>query len=461
MREGTARIPTYLSHSYRSEDRAINRSFWNLFWKAGFAFTVAPQSGNFSMTHLELMMRRSSCFVGIATHRPEVGHYLTSAYVVYEYGMAVLADRPRLVFVESGVAGRYFEPSRMMVFRRGDIGEEDGDDAAFEAPPRWRHAIDLLHEMSVSHAHEDDRTLGSVGLLLPRAGCYRALAPEIRELLNRAGYDVVDIDYESTGNLFQLILDVDRHDFVLIALDAGTTPSWLYPLLTGRFVPMIRLLHRDDGEGSDVSEPGALLGHAMGLTAGGKLTISWSEREQLIHQLEREVEELKRPRAQFSSFDEGRRYFNSLGRATGGAVFVSNAAPENVFAQQLSRLFDINNIPFFHYVYRNTIQLGAPWSERLRGHLQTSQLFVPLITNAYWDSDVCRQEYELAEQLSEAGRLKIFPYFLEDLRGTSPGVRLQGRTLHGLPLGQQLSEIVKDVDKEFTSGAAEPGQPPR
>jgi hypothetical protein len=448
----SSRIPTYLSHSYRPEDRAVNLYFWKLFWDAGFAFTVAPRSGTFSISHLELMMRRSSCFVGLATHRPDVSNYLTSAYQVYEYGMAVLAQKPRLVFVEAGVAGRFFEQSRTIVFRRADISDEDDEP---RAPTRWKYAMELLHEMSVSYTHQEDRTLGSVGVLLPRDGPYRAVVPAIRDLMRRAGYEVVDVDYDNIGNIFQLILDVDRHDFILLALDAGTAPPWLYPLLTGRFVPMIRLRRRDPSDQRALSTPDILLGHAIELVAGDELAILWSDPDELIYQLEREIERLKRPRVQFRSLAEGQGYFNSLGRTIEAAVFVSNAAAENDFAQRLSRLLDINNIPFFHYVYRNTIELGTPWTERLRTRLESSQLFVPLITRAYWESEVCRQEFNIAKELNSLGRLRIYPYFLEDIRDIGPEVNMQGRTLHGLPLDQQLSGIVRDIDQYLMSITAD------
>lgn len=443
MAQMSQRIPTYFSHSYSPGDRQVNVHFCNLFWNEGFAFTVAPQSGRFSIPHLELMMRRSACYVAIATHRPEVSHYLTSPYLVFEYGMAVQANKPRLVFVEPGVAGHFFEQSKMLVFDRGDIDEESEQPYM---PQHWRPAIERLHEMSAAYSHDDDRALGSVGLLLPQEGVYGDVKPAIHDLLRRAGYDVFDVDHDEL-NHFELILEADRHDFIVLDIDADEMPAWLHPLLCGRFVPMVRLLHHEPGARPVSSVPEVLRGYAIGLVAeDDQLTICWSSRDELISMLEQEVERLKRPRVQFRSLPEAMGYFNSLGRAVDGAVFVSNAAPENDFAQRLSRLLDLNNIPFFHYVYRNTIPMGAQWTDRLRGRLEDSQLFVPLITTAYWESEVCRQEYHIAEDLHEQGRLDIYPYFLEDMRDTGPAVALQGRTLRGLPLDQQLSAIVRDID---------------
>src|SRR5262249_27316513 len=90
-----SRIPIYLSHSYRPEDRQINRYFWEVFWDAGFAFTVDPKSTDqLSTSHLELMMQRSAGFVAIAPYRADQEWYKTSPYIVFEHNMAVRAKKP-------------------------------------------------------------------------------------------------------------------------------------------------------------------------------------------------------------------------------------------------------------------------------------------------------------------------------------------------------------------------------
>jgi hypothetical protein len=335
----------------------------------------------------------------------------------------------------------------MIVFDRGDITY--GNDGTYVSTQTER-AVEQLHEMSVAYSRDQDRALGSVGLLLPRGGVYREAIPAIKDLLRGSGYRVVDVDYE-LPNLFELILEVDRHDFIVIDIEDVATPAWLYPLLCGRFVPMVRLIGHEPGGHPERLLPEVLRGHAIELVASrDELAIPWNSRDTLVSQLEPEVERLKRQRVLFRSLAEGMGYFNSLGRSVGGAVFLSNAGPENEFAQRLSRLLDLNNIPFFHYVYRNTIELGTPWTERLRGRLESSELFVPLITRAYWESEVCRQEYHIAEELHGEGKLRIYPYFLEDMRDAGPVVALQGRTLRGLPLDQQLSAIVGDIDGYLT-----------
>src|SRR5690348_16634140 len=116
-----ARIPTYFSHSYRPGDRDLNASFLRYFWDNGFAFAVDPGSKPLSTTQLEVMMRFSAAFVAVVTVR-DTPRYLCSPYIVYEYGLAVQADKPRLVIAERGVPAKYFpESAHTVYFNRAQV----------------------------------------------------------------------------------------------------------------------------------------------------------------------------------------------------------------------------------------------------------------------------------------------------------------------------------------------------
>ena len=436
-------IPTYYSHSYRPGDREVNLHFHELLWDRGFAFTVDPKSERLALAQLELMMKRSACFVAVAPCRPEQLRYRTSPFVVYEYGLAVQAQKPRLVFVESGVAGRFFEEAHRYVFQRDDL--PDGSD------PELRRAIERLHAMSSPYSRSVDRALGSVGLILPTSDTYRAARPAIRDLLQNVGYDVTDVQYEP-ANAFELVLQADRHDFIVIDIGAPQLPAWLHPLLTGRFVPMVRLVHEKRMRDAEALLAPVLGGHALESVANqNELALPWSTVDQLVTHLEAEVDKLQGPRRQFRTLNEGRGYFHSLGRTIDGSIFISNADPQNDLARDLSRLLDINNIPYFHYVYKNTIEIGTDWLARLREKLESSQLFVPLVTGAYWESPWCRDEYDLASRLRAQGRLHIYPCFLEDpVQSGGPIKATQGRLLAGRDRDEQVAQIVKDVDAFLT-----------
>jgi nucleoside phosphorylase len=442
-------IPTYYSHSYRPDDREVNVHFHRLFWERGFAFTVDPESGRLALAQLELMMQRSACFVAVAPYRPDQRRFRTSPFVVYEYGLAVQAQKPRFVFVESGVAGRFFEESHRCVFQRDDLPDDTHVDLE-----RW---IEQLRDMSRPYIRSTDRTLGSVGLVLPHSGVYGQARAAIRELLKNAGYAVEDVSYEP-ADAFELVLQADRHDFIVIDVGAPEIPVWLHPLLSGRFIPMVRLVHTEHVRDAEALLAPVLGGQALESVADkNELMLPFSTVEELVLQLEAEIDKLQGPRRQFRTLGEGLGYFHSLGRSIDGSIFLSNAGPENELARNLGRLLDINNIPFFHYVYKNTIAIGSDWSARLREKLESSRLFVPLVTQAYWTSPWCRDEFEIASELRAQGQLQIYPYFLEDpsLCGGPLGYT-QGALLDGLPRDEQLRRIVGDVDGFLTGPAPTP-----
>jgi TIR domain len=143
-------------------------------------------------------------------------------------------------------------------------------------------------------------------------------------------------------------------------------------------------------------------------------------------------------------------------------VFVSNTGTANEFAEEVCGQLRTRSVRFFHYVFENTIELGRPWSHGLRERLRASRLFLMLITPAYWESDVCAEEFRLAEELRRQGRLRILPYFVE------PGGRslpLNGRTLYRLPRERWADQIVSDVQgclarRPEAPEARRPGHPP-
>jgi hypothetical protein len=74
---------------------------------------------------------------------------------------------------------------------------------------------------------------------------------------------------------------------------------------------------------------------------------------------------------------------------------------------------------------------------------------VPLLSQAYWASDWCTEEYKTAERLEKQGRLTIVPYFLDDEEG--PLVPAQRRRLSHLPFRQQIARVVQDLDEYLVS----------
>jgi hypothetical protein len=422
----STRIPVYLSHSYRPEDREINRHFWDLFWNEGFAFTVDPRSGEQpSIAHLELMMQRSACFVAIAPYRPDDGRHRTPAHIVYEHDMAVRAKKPRLVVVESGAASLWFEGSPLTVFQRDDLA----------AAPNLERLMMELRRQSAIGSGALGRIVGSVGLVLPRNPVYAAARSVIYEVLESAGYQVRELTFNrSRAPDFS---EIDKHDFFVIDVGARGMATGLYY----RFVPTIRLAHQSTARNMALVE------------AGDDNLIRWGSPNDLAAQLQPVVDKIERPRREFRSHEEGVGYFRSLGRALQGPVFISNAMPQNDLALDLSRALDLNNIRYFHYRYNNSIPMGSAWEGQLLQRIRSSRLFVALVSADYFNSPVCRQEFQLAQQLASQGQMRIYKYFLDESSTGAPAIDLlQGRDLAGQLREYQTASIVGDIDSYLTLG---------
>ena len=431
----SARVPVYFSHSYRREDRDLNDYFWTIFHGAGFSFTVDPGSTLLSTTYLELMMARSAGFVAVVTYRQEEEGYRCSPFIMHEYGLAVRARKPRLVLRDWRVSPHWFPAGAEVV----EFHPEAYDRAAEPLLAK----IQAFHARTSPYAAGVYHRAGRVGLALSTGTDEASRRREILDrILRRTGDDAVSLT-EKADDPFELALAVDSCDFVIIDLDApGVTQ--IADFLSGRATPTLKWCHQHPETGS---HPLRLLGGAplRRAAAADELVLYWSDHDELEARTFNEIGRLTDPRREFVSLEEGHKYFRSLGRAT-MPVFLSNAGETNVLAQALSRALGLENIPYFHYRSRNSIDLGEDFADRLWEKVRASAVFVPLIDKSYWKSSWCTEEFNLATKLARERRLRVVPYFLEET-DSGPKVSMQGRFLGGLPETEQVQIIVRDLDR--------------
>jgi nucleoside phosphorylase len=431
--DATPRTPTYLSHSYRVPDRDLNRFFHDLFWDNGFAFTVDPQSHSLSTTHLEMMMRRSACFLGVVTRRDEQPYYRCSPFAVYEYGLAVQAHKPRLLIVEAGVPQRYFpEEKHTVVFNREHLNPED------YLPPIRRLALE-------SRAYVDigNRPLGEVGLLLPVTRPYAEAAVRIKEILHEAGYSPVELALDEMDGA-AAARTLDRLDFVVADVGAPGASAGLVPFVLGRFVPCVKLVFHQPGQSRAVEIPRLLLDRALETaSAANEVAIWWSDLPQLEVELRKRVQWLHAPRHEFLSKGEGRAYFRSLGRVR-GPVFISSAREDSALARGVVDQLLSYNVQTFHYLFQNTLRPGEYWQPVLPRKIEESRLFVPLLSRAYWNSPWCRHEFDIASTLHRAGRLTMIPYFLDDCQEHE--IDVQGVSVADVSPGRRAARVASHLD---------------
>ena len=436
-------IPTYFSHSYRPGDRDLNISFWKMFHDNRFAFTVDPRSGPLSTPHLEHTMKQSACFVAVVTRRDGQRRYRCSPFARYEFGLAVQANVRSLVLVERGVPARWFPegPRRSRwVFDRNRLGGN-----------RLMREIEEFAEMSLPEAYIGDQLSGDVGLILPDGEGYEECRDVLVDMLDGAGYTAVPVRLDAP-DATSLALELESYDFIVMDVASPQLPSWVLGLVRGRFIPTVQLV-RLPPDGTPPPVPNLSVDTALASEdSEPEQFVCWSTPADLIAKLEQHIDMMHLPRRQFTSLEEGNKYFHSLGRAAAGPIFLSNAGPDDALASEVARAFDLHNISYFHYLYSNTIQKGADWEDKVLPKVAESTVFVALLSKRYWDSDWCRREYEYADQLRGEGEPVMLPFFLDSSK--SHHVSAQGTTIAHLPVGQQVAEIVQQVDKLLTAGAA-------
>jgi nucleoside phosphorylase len=455
MASGRAQVPLYFSHSYRREDRDLNDYFWKLFHRAGFSLTVDPGTTSLSTISLELMMARSAGFAAVVTFRPHEPHYQCSPFIIHEYGLAVLASRPRLVLRDKRVSPNYFKVV-------------DTLDVEFDVDSLDRSVGDLQQQLAVLHqrtAPVAKRAFrqGRVGLILaddPREGhregarsrrstadwisapATSARRDLLSQLLNASGDDALDLG-DFVDDYLQLTVKSRSCDFVVIDLDRRGAAG-VADFLQGLGIPLLKMLHRGR---NPALPPQRLLKSAplSRVASDEELVVYWTDHNELAAKLGQEISRALTDRREFKDYEAGHRYFRSLGREA-LPVFVSNSSKNNAFAQELTDGLSLENIPYFHYRWHNTIELGRNWAVRLDEELSGSRIFVPLIDDSYWASTWCRREYELARELEQAGRLRIVPYLLEETT-TGPELPDQGADLRGLSRAEGVQRIVGQLDK--------------
>jgi len=436
-------IPTYFSHSYREEDRDLNVFFWELFHNNGFAFTVDSRSRSISTPHLELMMKRSACFVAVVVRRDDQKRYRCSPFARYEFGLAVQANVRSMVLVERGVPARWFPqgPRRTSrVFDRDRLDER-----------ALTREVEEFARVTLPDADLGDQLTGDVGIILPDGEGYEACLGTLTDMLDGAGYTARRVRLESLDAL-SLDLELEGCEFVVMDVASPTLPGWAIGLVRGRFIPCVPLARLSAG-GTMPRVPPLSVDTALDSEdPDAEQVVYWSTPPELIEKVERHVASMHLPRCQFASLKEGNQYFRSLGRVSAGPIFLSNAGVDDALASQVARDFDLHNVSYFHYLYHNTIEKGVDWQERVLPKVDESAVFVALLSERYWDSDWCRREFEYAEQRWAEGKLTFLPYFLD--RSSAHPVAAQGAMLAHLAIGQQAAVIVGDVDRFLVTGAA-------
>jgi nucleoside phosphorylase len=455
---GSGPLPIYFSHSYRYEDRSLNEKFWREFWNAGFTFTIDPKSKTMSHPYLQSLIKRTPGFAAVITYRPRQEGIKCSPFMLYEYSLAVLARKPKLVFFDARLGSRYFpelDPD-LLSFNPDDLDAE---------PERIAGAIRQFKKRSEPYRRLTAQRKGKFGILLDAAA-----SPYDEELIRSIEKRIEGLNFDPvrvrTGRMdgIRLAVDFDEYDFTIMDVGPGILPGWVHPFVHGRLIPSIKLFHTQQER--PVELPDFVQLEMLGKVAlDDEPIVFWRDKEELLAKLDLHFARLElldeRPASssRFRDFEAGLAYFRSAGRAGDKKIFISNESNANKLAVPLIRELRLAGITAFQYIESNTIARGTDWRPKLRAIVEQADLFVPLVTRAYKESEYCREERDIAMRQHENGTMDIIPYFVED--GADAGATLpQGSTLTGLSTDEQVPLIVRELD-EFLRTNIAPGREAR
>jgi hypothetical protein len=449
-------IGTYFSHSYRVEDQELNRAFWSHF-KSDFSFFIDPPSDVTIHTHLEAMMRRCSAFVAVFNRREDVSEFNCSPFMLYEFGLAVQARRPKLLLIDNSIASAPFaglDENETFSFNPND------PDAKLD---ELRGKIDRLKEVARAYPNTLYRQRGAIGVVVPGANSACAYATKkvlarIAEVAGRYGFTISTLPVPHQHNA-RLAVTLDQYDAIILDVRGTDLPDWVFPYAHGRLVPTIRLARLGPREvlGNFVMPPiveGLRLDSAE---PGVESVLYWRDADDLILQLERAFLKLDERQTEFKKDDEALFYFESIGRRPAN-IFISNAGNENPLAGQLSKALRLRNIKQFHYKDpeykdRDVLQTNSNWPSKIRSEAETCDVFVAIIGKGYEKRPWCREELRIAR--ARDSEIVMLPY---EVDGTDLSFLkehdLQDRQVSSLPADQDaaLSRILYDIQQALTDG---------
>lgn len=385
-------IRTYLSHSYRRCDQAINEAFWPKLADKGFAFFVDPPSSFHQTAHLERRMLESSCFVAIVPFRRDALDFHCSPFMLYEIGLAIQAKRPKLILVDDQIGQDVplfadLEEVERIRFSRENI-EAMSRDLEFKLDSLRRRALPQAFVM-----RSPTRRIGLVrGAVDPAYCSIEEAAIQDAIAVNALSLYPISVHHHHNALLLQKI---DQCDAVILDCREALLPAWITACLLVRPVPTIKLVRVEEHE----QLPEIAL-HP--LIAGTKMDareplpehlLFWRVEKDLQDQLVDILERINSPSPALVKPDQGLAYFRSIGRRK-AKIFISNSGAQRAFAAKFAKSLNEHNIDYFQY--KVDIAAGELWQKRIRQELNEVDGLIAFIDAAFLKSEWSLKELKAA-----------------------------------------------------------------
>jgi hypothetical protein len=428
----------YLSHSWERSDIELNIWVWERLAPICNLLVDKPDTQEehppYYINRIEELLRRADTFVAILTHRANdnekqfFGDFALqcSPGSVFEIRLAERANLPRLILYDrqtgfheaAGQKGGW----RYIAFDRGH--QESLPEALQEIENEIKDWLEWLQSFRRPKFLEiSDRSL----LLLPEDMCGENFLEGIRQSLQRARYDQMDLinlQHHSDSDILRKI----RTAGLLVAEVASDSTRNLYTLCHVLFVPSIRIVSHDQ------ELPWILNGHPGGYqhdvikhSDSGNTAKDIMERASAMFRITRPL-----------NLEVGRSYISSR-RYKGQLVFISHCLKpgQREVIDHLVQFLKKYGVPAFEYFTGN--ESGEEWRKKLAEELDKTTVFVPLLTNEYERSPVCTEEWDAIEKSKT--KIKMLPFLLNDR--TDPFVKLKG--LHHQTLSRDSTDAAMEA----------------
>lgn len=420
----------FLSHRYESPE--VNLFFYGLFSKhAELHFEVDQKKGSTNVTRLERMIRGADAFVGIYPFPAAVDEVPTreallheSRYFRLEIDLAIRSEKPALIFYDqryqnwllgtNAFATCAFDPQEVSTAAAIDDPDSVPNAARFQ-----NIFISFCASVTAGMNYHNQNPVqreARVGILLPpgnaSGGGYEAEHfAAIETLLAASSYEVTKLKWPPK-------LDRDFHN-------AATSVDWAIAdvgdpesaaavaFLHGQFVPTMRLKRTAGGDLQTALERTLYGAYEVGYT---KDTVRWEDTDTLRTGVASRIDAIDRLPKRISKRKDAEDYFRSPSLRK-EEVFLSYCGRDADAGAQISAALKKRFEKVFDYKDGESIRPGMPWLDDIFDRLSAAAVFVPLLSNAYFQSGNCLHEAEKAVQIRDGsagtGRLRIIPVKLD------------------------------------------------
>ena len=427
----------FLSHRYKSPD--INLYFFELFSTiAEVQFYVDEGSFSTNVTRLERLIRSSEAFIGIYPCAVEFEKSdankralleKSSRYFRLELDLAIRSRKPALVFYDQRYKNVIRCPSNILAvpFKANEI-TSGGRVPRTEVYRRaFKSFCEIVEAARKYQTTQDPQSRTTIAIAVPpeKEGIgYSADTIEaIEEVLDEETYndrdDRVVVKYppilklaKDSFSLFQSV------DWMIVDVGEAMASTGLPGYLHGQFIPTMRI--RQTLGVSEVPTP-SLFEQVMfgGVEVGyAKDIIGWHDRDELVSGLKKRLQSLQATQKLIATSKDADEYFRSASLRKAN-VFLSYAEEDydlaTVVSAELSKyfqtVFDYKK-PSRDYKKpskdrkKSSLSPGEDWMPELYEVIAQSQVGIPLLSEAYFASNYCREEIIKMKQCRVSSKMK-------------------------------------------------------